>query len=126
MSIYELSAHEPHGFRGSDEDGRITLCYQGIVPGPNELNWGSDYLLFDVLKPFGFSNQTVSQLIAAPRYEGISLDKLKLAGGIVGAGRVKQGHVLKPGTRFGSHQVEYIIIGQLKPFCSTNIDWRRE
>ena len=114
MPRYELLVGEPWDFSGPDGGNRIELAYLGRVEGPDEENWDSAYLLFQVLHPFDFSGDSVQQLIASPRYEGDSLSKVRMLGGMVGVARVISNSGLRAKDKFSSSEVEYIIIGQLK------------
>jgi hypothetical protein len=111
---YDLIVGEPWDFSGPDGENRVELAYLGRVEGSSEKNWDSEYLLFQVLHPFEFSGNSVQQIVAAPRYVGDSLSKIRVFGGIVAVARVIDSTGLQARNKFGPSEVEYIIIGKLK------------
>jgi hypothetical protein len=115
MQRYELSVGEPWDFEGPDGQNRVIVDSLGTVTGPDLENWQSNYLLLRVATPFQFKGERVEQLIAAPRYEGDSLQAIQSNGGTVGVARVRPGSSLTPGEPFSQDDVHYVIIGSLSP-----------
>lgn len=112
---------EPWDFSGPDGENKIIVEMLGLVDGPQEDYWAPKHILFSVPNPFQFKGHTVTQLIAAPRYEGVSLRRIRTIGGTVGACRVEEGRELQVGSQFQSSDVEYIIIGGLRRVLFKNI-----
>ncbi len=115
MQRYELFVGEPWDFEGPDGQNRVIVDSLGIVAGPNLENWQGNYLLLRVATPFEFKGERIEQLIAAPRYEGDSLQSIQSNGGTVGVARVRPGSSLTPGEPFSQDDVHYAIIGRLSP-----------
>lgn len=112
---YRLSVGEPWDFAGPDGTNQAWVVLLGEVEGPKLSNWQSSYLLLQVEHPFELGGERVTQLVAAPRYEGDSVDQVARAGGTVGVARVCRGNQLSPGSQFQAEQVAYCIIGSLQP-----------
>jgi hypothetical protein len=111
---YEISVGEPWDFDGPDGPNKIIAVGEGIVSGPNQLNWGKEYFLLKVRTPFKMDGELVSLLIASPRYEGDSLNKLISEGCTAGIARVREGHNIESGNKIEPDQVKYCIIGTVK------------
>ena len=120
MPRFELIVGEPWDFENPDGRNRICLDLIGKVEGPDEKNWTDSYLLFAVLTPFEYKGEIVAQVIAAPRYVGTSLVKVRFVGGTVGVARVRPGISFNEGHKFAPSDIEYIIIGELKRPYPTN------
>lgn len=109
-----LLVSEPWDFDAADGSGRVAVEVAGIVRGPDQPNWQGHYILLRVLRPFVFEGEVVECLIAAPRYEGDTIDRIATAGGVVGAARVRAGVRIDDGETFEPGHVEYCFIGSLK------------
>jgi hypothetical protein len=116
---YRLSVGEPWDFAGPDGPNQAWVVLLGKVQGPRLPYWQHTYLLLRVEQPFELDRERVTQLVAAPRYEGDSVDRVARAGGDVGVFRVRLGSELAPGSQFQAEQVEYCIIGTLHPDAGT-------
>ena len=87
----------------------------GIVNGPDEPNWQARYLLLQVVSPFEHHGEQVQFLTAQPRYQGETIAMLVFVGCTAGISRVRPGSKLVPGQSFRTTDVEYIIIGSVRP-----------
>lgn len=115
MQRFTLSVGEPWNFEGSDGPNRVVVDLVGFVGGPSLPNWQDRYLLLTVLAPFTHKGEPVNLLVASPRYEGDTLEKIIANGGTIGASRVRPAATLVPGSTLDPDGVEYIIIGDLSP-----------
>jgi len=113
----ELSIGEPWDFQGPDGANRVLVTFEGLVHGPDVPNWQSEYALLKVERPFTWRDERVELLLAGNRYAGCNIRDVIRGGGTVGVSRLRTGIVLKPGERFKSEDVEYIIIGSLRPIA---------
>jgi hypothetical protein len=111
---FELSIEDPWDFSGPDGDNRASVLLLGQVNGPTLPNWQPTYLLLQVERPFELDGERALQLVAAPRYEGVSIEQVITIGGTVGVARVRDGTNLTPGASFNAEQVKYCIIGDLR------------
>ena len=113
MQRFEISVGEPWDFEGPDGPNRIVVDFAGIVNGPSLPNWQTRYLLLKVVVPFTHADELVSFLVAAPRYDGDTLESIIAKGGTVGVSRVRPTVQLSPDAKLSPAEVEYIIIGGL-------------
>jgi hypothetical protein len=112
---YEISVGEPWDFEGPDGSNRILAKAEGIVTGPDRPTWQGEYLLLRVKIPFKMNGKLMTQLVAAPRYVGDTLSDMISGGCSAGIARVCEGQDLRAGDKFEAEQVEYCIIGSVRP-----------
>jgi hypothetical protein len=115
MRRFELSVGEPWDFNGPDGQNRIEVGFVGLVEGPDKPNWQGQYALLEVLRPFTWGGESVERLLGAPRYRDDALEGIVRSGGTVGVSRVRAGVRLDSPGPFKVEDVEYIIIGSLRP-----------
>ena len=109
----ELSVGEPWDFSSPDGPNRVVVGIEGIVEGPNLENWQGKYLKLSVKSPFDWNGELVKEMIAAPRYTGVTISDIERNGGTVGVSRVRPNKTLTIAQEFSPEDVEYIIIGSL-------------
>lgn len=126
VARFRLMVGEPWDFAGPDGENRVDVTVAGVVEGPEKPNWQKTHLLLTVLSPFSFHGEFVKQMVAAPRYVGSTARGISWLGGHVGVCRVKADVTLRPGERFQSSQVEYIIIGNMKRDYGSFFSWFKD
>jgi hypothetical protein len=112
---YEISVGEPWDFKGPDGPNRILAKAEGTVTGPDRPNWQGEYLLLRVKIPFKMNDELVTLLVAAPRSAGDTLSKMMSEGCPAGIARFREGLDLRAGDKFEAEQVEYCILGSVRP-----------
>jgi hypothetical protein len=103
--LHEIAVHEPWEYDGQSP---IVARGAGIVHSDD-----GDYYLLDVVTPFTFQDEQVSQVIVTPRYQGVTLSETFSTSCIVGVARVKPGTVLRRDERIEHSCMHYFAIGKI-------------
>jgi hypothetical protein len=111
--LRELSVDEPGDFSSPDGPNRVVVEVEGIVEGPDLENWRGECLKLSVKSPFDWNGELVKEMIAAPRYTGVTISGIERNGGTVGVSRVRPNRKVTIAQTFSPEDVEYIIIGSL-------------
>ena len=125
-NLYEIFVGEPWDFEGPDGPNRILAKAEGIVTGPEREHWEGEYLLLRVKTPFKMNGKLVTLLVAAPRYVGDTLSDMIMEGCTVGIARICEGEDLRAGDKFEAEQVEYCIIGSVRPITKSKVQCNRK
>jgi hypothetical protein len=115
MRAFDLSVGEPWDFVGPDGENRIEVEFVGLVAGPDRRNRQALYARLRVLRPFMWEGEPVEELVAGIRYSGDTIEQVVERGGTVQVSRVLAEVNLDDRGPFKVEDVEYIIIGGLRP-----------
>jgi hypothetical protein len=122
MTRYEILVGEPWDFNGPDGQNRVLVDFVEILINPFASNAANLYILLKVVNTFQHYNELVEYMIASPRYMGDTVDEIVQFGGTVGISRIRQGVSLTNDHHLTSANVEYFLIGRLRPLTSVNTD----
>ena len=116
MEKYKITISDPW-----ELGGQSFLAKQlGIVKPPNEPNWGTGYLLLEVIQPFLFKNEIINFIIVTTRYEGVPIESIHEKECSIGISRLLPQYSLSVGSRFSKEMVEYFAIGSITKINSFN------
>lgn len=113
MEKYKIIISEPWGWE--HPDGGISFFAKGlgVVKGPDEPNWKSEYLLLEVIEPFVINNEKIKYIIVSPRYKGDTLNTIQEKECTVGIARFLPGFEISVGSQFSKEMIDYFAIGSI-------------
>lgn len=123
MHRFVLFVGEPWDFESPDGLNRVVVFLLGAITGPSSKpnqHLHKTYLLLEAETPFVIRGEPVKFMIASARYVGESIESIASRGGTVGVARVRPGITPVQGGTIDFSEVEYCIIGSLRPEAPAN------
>ena len=118
---HEIQISEPWDFEHPLGSNILKARGLGIIPGPDQPNWGKRFYLVELKDPFEFDGELVKQMICSPRYEGDTIEKITTGECTVGIARVKPGCELNASSTVDPDKVVYCAIGSIKITQQKNV-----